>query len=148
MTKLVGVHHVGVPVQNLERSLAFYEEVFGLTPSFREHFEGPGLDTVVQVESSRIDAAYIKVGESMLELLHYAEPAGAPFQLRNCDVGAIHVGFEVDDIDAMHRKLEARGIAVNAPPGQIAEGPLAGHKSCYFRDPDGIQFELFQRPSQ
>lgn len=146
MVRLTGVHHVGIPVRDLESSLAWYKDVFGVDPAFRLHFEGPELSEIVQVEGARIDAAYLEIGETMLELLHYTDPEAAPFTLRNCDVGAMHVTFEVEDIEAAHQELVDKGLSINSPPGLIPEGPLAGHRGFYFRDPDGVQYELFQRP--
>jgi catechol 2,3-dioxygenase-like lactoylglutathione lyase family enzyme len=142
---VVGLHHIGIPVRNLERSLEWYGELFGFTPDFVEVAEGPGVSKIVQLEDVRLRFAFLRLPNIMLEFLEYDRPVGSDFDRLNCDVGAIHVCLEVDDIDRVHRLLTDRGIAFSTEPTTQA-GSIAGHVICYFRDPDGIQLELWQRP--
>ena len=152
MTALRGFHHIGVPVRSLEKSLAWYRAMFGIEPEFFAESEGPATSAAVQLEGARVRVAFLTVGGTYLELLEYDNPIGADFRvdggfrLRNCDVGAIHLAIEVDSIDAAYQKLRAGGAEFSVEPSLIEEGPLTGHKFCYFRDPDGIQFELFELP--
>jgi catechol 2,3-dioxygenase-like lactoylglutathione lyase family enzyme len=132
-------------VREIERSLAWYGELFGLEPGFVESSEGPATSQTVGLEDVRLRFAFLPLGGTILELLEYERPRGADFALRNCDVGAIHICLEVDDIDRVYELLTARDVPFSVEPtGQV--GAIAGHKCCYFRDPDGIQLELWQRP--
>ena len=141
-----GLHHIGIPVRDLDRSLNWYGELFGFEPDFIQGAEGNGLDEIVQLPDAKLRMAFIQLPNVLLEFLEYERPIGAGFDRRNCDIGAIHVCFEVDDIVEVHARLEERGIAFTTPP--IAqEGAIAGHRICYFRDPDGIQLELWQKPT-
>ncbi len=143
---LVGVHHIGVPVRSIERSLAWWAELFGVTPDFVEISEGPDTSRIVQVEDVRLRFAFLRLPNAMVELLEYERPVGADFDRRNCDVGAIHVCLEVDDIERVHRLLRERGIEFSTGPMALT-GVLDGQSCCYFRDADGIQFELWERTS-
>jgi len=143
---LRGVHHVGIPVRNLERSLAWYRDLFGIEPDFTVEAEGDDTSAAVQLEDARITAAFLTVGNTILELLEYHHPRGEDFSLRNCDVGAVHVCLEVESVDAAYERLRSSGAEFSAAPATIPEGPLAGHRFAYFRDPDGVQFELFEKP--
>ena len=68
---------------------------------------------------------------------------------QNNDVGAVHIAFEVDDIEDAYRKLRDRGVKFNSSLVWIEHGPLAGCAFCYFSDPDNVQLELFQlRPQK
>lgn len=142
---LLGVHHIGIPVRDIDRSLAWYRELFGLAPEFVDVSESQATSTIVQLDNARLRFAFLHLPNAILELLEYERPTGADFTLRNCDVGAIHVCLEVDDISRVHRLLSDRGVPFSSPPTAQA-GPIAGHRCCYFRDPDGIQLELWQRP--
>lgn len=71
-------------------------------------------------------------------------PEAEPQDRHNNDVGAVHVAFEVDDIEDAYRKLRDRGVKFNSSPVWIEHGPLAGCAFCYFSDPDNVQLELFQ----
>jgi catechol 2,3-dioxygenase-like lactoylglutathione lyase family enzyme len=144
MARMKGLHHVGIPVRDIERSLQWYREVLGLEPEFEARAEGPDVDRNVQLENARLRFAFLPLGETILELLEYESPVGEDFRLRNCDVGAVHVCFEVEDIDAVYRELTARGVEFSIEPTRQS-GPIEGQRCCYFRDPDGIQLELWQR---
>jgi catechol 2,3-dioxygenase-like lactoylglutathione lyase family enzyme len=142
-----GLHHVGVPVSNMDRSLAFYKDVLGFTEvGIVVEAAGEALEGPLQVENPSLKAVFLQSGDLTLELIEYYSPEMAPYTTRNCDVGAVHVCLLVEDIQAVHQTLLDAGVSVNAPPLKLEEGDLAGHSFCYFRDPDGIQLELFQRP--
>lgn len=144
MASMKGLHHVGIPVRDIERSLQWYRDVLGLEAEFEARAEGPDVSRNVQLENAKLRFAFIPVGNSILELLEYESPVGDDFGLRNCDVGAVHVCFEVDDIDSLYAELTARGVQFSVEP-QRQSGPIEGQRCCYFRDPDGIQLELWQR---
>jgi len=143
---LDGVHHVGITVRDLEASRAWYSDMFGLPPGPVNHGAGPELARGVQVPDARLTFSMLTVGSTRIEFLEYQEPVGEDFDRRNCDVGAAHVCFEVDDLDAAVAELSAKGAVFSSPPNTIDEGPLAGSRWAYFRDPDGIQLELWQSP--
>jgi catechol 2,3-dioxygenase-like lactoylglutathione lyase family enzyme len=141
------LHHIGIPVSDLERSIAWYVEVLGLVLNKRAPSSGEALSLAVQVPEARMNVAFLSVGDHVLiELLEYTQPRGKPFALGNNDVGAVHVCFEVDDIRAAHSELTAAGITFNHPPIELGPdaGDLEGYWFVYFRDPDGVQLELFQ----
>lgn len=145
---LLGVNHIGVTVRNLDATVAWYREMLEIEPTFGQRGNsGAQVDTVVQVEGAVIDMAFCVLGNTCLEFLEYREPAGADFALRNCDVGAIHVCFEVEDIDATYQRLLSKGVEFSAPPAVSTEGPLEGVAYAYFRDLQGVQLELFQVPA-
>jgi catechol 2,3-dioxygenase-like lactoylglutathione lyase family enzyme len=141
------LHHIGIPVSDLERSIAWYERVLGLALNKRAQSSGAGVALAVEVPEAQMNVAFLAVGDHLLlELLEYTHPRGRPYDLANCDVGAVHVCFEVDDILAAYADLTAAGIAFNHAPIELGPdaGNLEGYWFAYFRDPDGIQLELFQ----
>jgi catechol 2,3-dioxygenase-like lactoylglutathione lyase family enzyme len=141
------LHHVGVSVRSLPAALAWYEEMFGVRPDFMAGSEGPEVSRAVQVPGVVIDAAFLRIGDVWLELLEFREPAGTDFTLRNCDVGVIHIALDVPDIQQAYSSLTSKGVVFSNEPTYIPEGKLAGHWYAYFRDPDNVQFELFQPPA-
>ncbi|MFB2585745.1 VOC family protein [Herbiconiux liukaitaii] len=143
---LEGVHHVGITVRDLERSREWYTRMFDLTPGPINHGEGPELAQGVQVPAARLSFSMLEVGSTRIEFLEYQEPVGEDFDRRNCDVGAAHVCFQVDDIDAAVSDLRSKGAVFSSDPIEIGEGPLAGSRWAYFRDPDGVQLEIWQSP--
>ena len=143
---LSGVHHIGVTVSNIQRSLEFYRHAFGIEPHMRFEESGPEVDLVVGLQDAHLDVAFLNIGNTMVEFLEYRSPRGKAYDRRNCDVGATHICFEVPDIQAAYQQLSANGVEFTAPPQRNMEGPLIGWTFAYFSDPDGITVELCERP--
>ncbi|MCS5735615.1 VOC family protein [Herbiconiux daphne] len=143
---LEGVHHVGITVRDLERSRDWYTRMFDLTPDAINHGSGPELAQGVQVTDAELTFSMLRIGSTRIEFLEYQVPVGDDFDRRNCDVGATHVCFEVDDIEGAVADLTAKGAVFSSSPIEITEGHLTGSKWAYFRDPDGIQLEIWQSP--
>jgi catechol 2,3-dioxygenase-like lactoylglutathione lyase family enzyme len=138
---------VGVTVTDLRRSLSFYQEILGMEQMFVTESSGPEISELVDVSGAHIRLAALRTGNNIIvELLEYVAPEGRPYDRRNCDTGSCHLGLEVPDIEASYQGLLEKGVHFNGPPLHVKEGPLAGHSFAYFRDPDGFQMELVQRP--
>jgi glyoxylase I family protein len=144
------IHHAGIPVSELERSLAFFRDVLGLTPEFRVESEGRDLSRAVGVEGAHSLMAMIPLpGGSAIELLQYLEPVGRHYDRGNNDVGATHICLEVADIAAARSEIARHEVEFLAEPLEAGRGPLAGWQFVYFKDPvDGITFELMQAPQR
>src|SRR3989442_15440634 len=123
---LSGIQHVGVPVRSMEDSLRFYREVFGVEPEFVTEAGGPDVSRSVGLPDVRMSIAFLHVGNTHLELLEYENPKGRPNDRQNCNVGAIHICFEVADIQAAWKELKAKGVKVaTEDPIPLTEGAFA-----------------------
>lgn len=143
------VHHAGIPVSNLDRSLEFFRTAFGLVPTFIAEAEGEALAAAVGVLRAHSRCAFIEApGGTSIELREYLEPIGRTHDRHNNDVGATHVCLEVDDIDHVCGALIAQGIKCLSSPMTATTGDLAGWRFVYFNDPiDGVTYELMQAPT-
>jgi catechol 2,3-dioxygenase-like lactoylglutathione lyase family enzyme len=144
-----GLDHSGIPVSDLERSLRFYRDVFGVEPEFVTEYGDASLSELLRVPNPRTRIAFLRIGQNLgIELLEYLDTPGKPYALRDCDVGATHLCLEVDDIAEAYRELRAKGVDVYAEPFlETAPGPFNGDEWLFFKDPDGVSFELVQRGS-
>lgn len=140
------IHHVGVTVQDLETSLKWYRSVLEIEPDFVATGSGEELSRAVDCAGTELSFAFMRVGDTNLELLQYHSPEGAHPTVQNCDVGAVHIAISTDNIDTDYVRLTERGAQFSSPPIRITEGPLAGCAFVYFRDPDRVQLELFEDP--
>ena len=142
-----GVHHTGIIISDLERSIDFYRDVLGLElltePS--PVFDDPQLGKGLGVPGAALRIATFAVGDDVVELLEYAAPP-SPIDtpMPQNALGAHHVAFRVDDIAAKVAELEDRGVTFLSPVNRVDEGVLAGWRWVYFRDPDGITLELVE----
>ncbi len=146
---LRAVHHVGVTVTDLERSLDFWGRLTGASPRERRTLDGPGVGRLVGYPDARIERAWLDFpGGVALELLQYLEPVEDACPEGTAHPGNIHVCLAVADADAARSHALACGARPVGGPIDVAAGPQAGARIAYVRDPDGVTIELFQAPDQ
>lgn len=139
-----GVHHVGITVRSISRSLEWYTRMFDLAPGPVNDGSGDALSEALQVKGTTLQFSMISIGSTRIELLEYKTPPGKDFDRTNGDVGSSHICIQVDDVDQAYADLTERGAVFNAPPITLTDGDVAGSKWAYLRDPDGIQLEIWE----
>ena len=144
------MNHTGFVVSDMERSLAFYQEVLGLKEERNAVLEGEFISQMLGYPGLKIHIVYLGNGDMRhsVELLQYLDPAGNPVMSTNRnDVGATHLGVIVDDLDSVYAELSAKGVRILGPPA-VREGdppyPWA-RKACMVQDPDGNWLEFLER---
>ena len=139
---IIGMHHSGFVVEDLERAVAFYRDVVGMEVMSRYERIGPGIEHVIGYEGTHLNIAHMGAGgEQTLELIQYLspQPARRPTEERNV-LGATHLAIQVEDIEQTFEKLVAGGAKRLNPPRELAPGRTA----CYLQDPDGNWLELIE----
>lgn len=140
------VHHVGVTVADLDRSVGFWARLVGAAARDRRVLQGPQLSTMVGYEGIRIDSCWVDLpGGVALELLQYLDRDEAAHDPGTAHPGNVHVCLRVDDMDAAHAHAVACGARpVSERPIDVAAGPRTGTRLAYLRDLDGVTIELIQ----
>ena len=140
---IVATRHIGIVVQDMEKSLHFWRDVMGLTVALDFREKGAFIDTVQGL--SGVDLHMIKLRApdgSMIELLQdVAHPTPAPAANRLCDRGIRHVAFTVADIEASRKTIEEAGCEVLSQPVTAPDGKA---RLFFARDPEGNLLELVQ----
>ncbi len=116
------IDHVAIHVADLDRSIRFYERHFGFKHYF-QHAAGSGAQI-----------AYLKLGDTVLELTHHSDGAMRGF----------HFCLETDSFDHTVAKLQEDGVKlIRAPHETAAREPREnGWRRVVFGGPDGEQIEL------
>lgn len=144
---ITAVHHTGLTVSSLERSLAFYRDALGLEVVLQQEKAGGYLAEITGYPEAHVRMAHLlSPAGQRLELFEYVEPRGAATPGEPKDVGLTHVCFLVEDVHAAHARLVAAGARPFSEPIAVDTGANAGAWGVYVRDPDGIVLELFQPP--
>ena len=112
----VAHHHVHFYTSGVAETKAWYVKLFGAKPGKRAGFE-----------AADIPGANLTFTE--------AAPAPAPTRGRALD----HIGFEVRNLEAFARKLEAGGIKLDVPYRKM---PALGIALVFLTDPAGTYVEL------
>jgi catechol 2,3-dioxygenase-like lactoylglutathione lyase family enzyme len=143
-----GLHHVGVTVADLDRSLRFYRDLLGVPVRERTEESGGDLAVITGMPDAHVRIADLELGDGrVIELLEYVAPAGSPLSQRTCDPGSLHIALAVDDLDAAAARLRAADVVLRSDPVTLADaGPhWTGARVVYTVDPDGVTVELVQR---
>jgi catechol-2,3-dioxygenase len=120
----VRLNHAVLFVEDLDRSVAFYTDVFGMEVVARE---------------PRANAAFLRLprGDNHHDLgLFGVGPAGGP--KRRGAIGLYHLAWQLDTID----ELEAARAALVEAGAYTGESDHGATKSLYGADPDGNEFEV------
>ena len=115
--RTIGFTHVSVYAKNLDESIRFYREFFGM-----EEVPSPEFSTPV---------AWLRVGNLQLHLLNSEDPAPR----------RQHFGLDVDDFEAAYRKAKEMGILDEGRYPLVRELP-DGAVQMYLRDPSGNLVEV------
>lgn len=139
---IVRVNHTAISVRDMDRSLAFYQGLLGLEVVLEMDVDRhEGLDRVVGMTDAVGRVAFLKAGDTLVELWCYRSPVGRPVGRDSsaADLGVRHIAFEVDDVDSLHATLSAAGYRFNSAPVD-----LGLHKTCYLYGPDDELIELLE----
>jgi catechol 2,3-dioxygenase-like lactoylglutathione lyase family enzyme len=119
------LEHVNISVTDLERSVAFYRELFG----FRVRWQGKSTNgqAVAHVGDDRYYVAMFQ-----------ADAAGPAPQMDPGRVQINHFGFVVEDLEEMRSRLTRLGVTPHH------EADYEPGRRLYFLDPDGIEIELVE----
>ena len=123
------VIHSMIRVFDLDRSVAFYREAFGL-------------DLVERLDFDDFTLAYLRNAESDFELeLTWNHDQAEPYEHGS---GYGHLAVSVEDVDAEHARFTEAGLSPRNLVDMEHEGkPLA--RIFFVADPDGYQIEVIQR---
>jgi catechol 2,3-dioxygenase-like lactoylglutathione lyase family enzyme len=116
--RATGFNHVSINARNLEESVRFYIDVFGLEPI-------PTYDFAFPVQ-------YLRLGDLQLHLFERDTDA-PPYH---------HIAFNVDDFEGAYRRAKELGILEKESFFQDMYELPDGSVQMYIRDPSGNLVEI------
>jgi|TARA_B100000959_G_C14738989_1_gene524218 catechol 2,3-dioxygenase-like lactoylglutathione lyase family enzyme len=140
------MHHVGITVSDVDRSLLFWKDFLDVEPRFHKVLDASYLSQITGYEGISLDACWIDLpGGVILEILNYLTTDKEPNSEWTANPGNVHICFETSDAQKLFdhaKKCGARPLSDGPVP--VTEGPNRGSMGCYLRDPDGITLEILQ----
>lgn len=149
-TTLDTLHHVGIIVSNMDRSLAFYSKLLGKEPKTDTTISGPALWTQTQVPDATMRIVFFNFdnGGVGLELIEFKDKKGAQADTKQNVTGSLHFAFKVSDAQEVYKKLAGEYEFVAAPQHMDQNyDQMKGFTFGYFRGPDGELLEIIENPS-
>lgn len=144
------IYHVGLTVSDMDRSIAFYRDVLGLTFQGELLMDGPETEAMFQRKNCRARVAYLngseKIGMPPVELIQFVD---VDIKKQSADLFTTSVSelcFYTEDIEAVYQNLQSHQVDCLSSP-QVFDFTADGFgrsKAFYFRDPDGIILEMMQ----
>jgi lactoylglutathione lyase len=145
---ITAFHHFSIACSDADRSVAFYRDHFGMDVVAERLVEPGGfVEHVTGVRGARVRIVHLSGYGFNFELLEYQEPRGEQQAREPNNVGAAHLCFVVDDVEAETERLAAAGVKVRSTggrPQRVVGGPNDGGACVYLEDPDGNPVELVQ----
>ena len=120
----VAMNHIHFYPVDIPGMQAWYAKIFGGIPGQRQRQSSPGLIDCDDIPGTNLSFSPGK-------------PGLAPTKSRSLD----HIGFEVKDLEAFAKKLDAQGIKLDEAIRAI---PNSAAKVAYLTDPWGTRIELTQ----
>jgi catechol 2,3-dioxygenase-like lactoylglutathione lyase family enzyme len=147
-----GVPTVGIlnyihAVKDLETTLAFYREVFGLSGEPRP-FPNPGVPTLIDSPGASLRLATLKLPNTPfgLELTQFSGVIRRPGQTRPFDPGAAILVLRVKNLDPIVAAVKKRNDPIVTTSG--APVTLGNTRVFMVRDPDGFLCHIVELPQQ
>jgi catechol 2,3-dioxygenase-like lactoylglutathione lyase family enzyme len=137
------LNHISIIVQDLEKTRDFFVKYFGFTAGQAETLKGPWADELNRMRDVAVTHIPITLSGQMVELQKFDNPPSP----RSGDNGIPnypgyrHIGFKVDDIDALCTQLKTDGWELLSDVLTVPEMKL---KTVYFYGPEKILVHLMQ----
>ena len=135
---MLKVEHIGIAVKDLAQSMPLFEKLLN-TACYKTE----------AVASEQVTTAFFRQGETKIELLESTDPNGVIARfIEKKGEGIHHIAFEVADIEAEMKRLQAEGFTLlNETPKPGADNKLV----CFLhpKGTNGMLIELcMEKPTQ
>mgnify|MGYP001963813428 CR=1 FL=1 len=114
-------------VNDLEDTISFYQEVFGLEVTKRH--ESP--------RGSKLVFLAVPNSDEEIEITYY--PESGPVQVQE---DLMHLAFEVEDMNTFGEHIKSLGIEFSDGPTESSSGSVF----AFVDAPEGYEIEVIQRP--
>lgn len=148
---VIGILNYPHAVKDLDTTVAFYKDVFGLELSRPPAvFPNPTLPQLLNAPGITLRLAMFRMpgNKYVLELTHFSNVERKPGQARPVDPGAADLELHVRDIDAAFEKIKKSGAPIITRSGApVKLGANGATRSILIRDPDGYILEVSNSPA-
>jgi catechol 2,3-dioxygenase-like lactoylglutathione lyase family enzyme len=145
------VESVGMTVENVDRSVAFYCNVLGFRFVTETYRAGVDFERLTGLPQALAREAILRLGDEWLVLTEFISPRGHsfPHDSQSNDHWFQHIAIVVRDMDEAYEVLCRHGVErASVAPQRLPDwnSAAAGIRAFYFRDPDGHYLEVLEFP--
>ncbi len=131
------IEHIGIAVKSIDAALPYYENVLGLK-----------CYAVEEVKEQKVKTAFLKVGETKIELLEATDPEStiAKF-IEKRGEGVHHIAYAVEGLEGKLQLAAERGVQlIDQKPRKGAEGLNIAF--LHPKSTGGVLTELCENPNK
>jgi catechol 2,3-dioxygenase-like lactoylglutathione lyase family enzyme len=149
---VASVVKVGMTVSELDKSVAFFQDVLSFKKVSEREVVGKALEEETGVFGLRCRIAELRIGDETLELTEYVASSGRPYPeaSRSNDRWFQHIAIITSDMDAAYATLRQHKVKFASTGPQTLPNwnkNAAGISAFYFHDPDGHVLEVLHFPA-
>lgn len=154
--RAAGLSRLTLVVNDIDKSLDFYQRIGLVKSSERTAFEADGVyggaELPLTADSTHSRVVVLNGNDQSLALVWYDRPAlpSARGNLLGIGTGDVIIGIVVPDLEGAYSRLNQIGTRFPLPPGRFtaADGTSASGRHLYAYDPDGRMVEVIQLDSR
>ncbi|RQG91550.1 VOC family protein [Natrarchaeobius halalkaliphilus] len=135
----LSAHHVGIAVDDLEATLAFYRDALGLSIIDRFSVSGEAFSDGIGVEDASGSFVHLEADGIRVELVEFDPKARDSPATGLNQPGTTHVAFAVDDLEVIANELPDDVPTISEP-----RTTASGTSILFVRDPEGNLIELLE----
>jgi catechol 2,3-dioxygenase-like lactoylglutathione lyase family enzyme len=141
-------NNTSLTVSDMDRSIAWYRDNLGFEVLSDRIRDPEYCEALTGVDGAQIRMVHLDGSGGRIELMQYIKGAGGEIDKATNHVGAMQVGFMVDDAHKFYDELVAKGIRMRSKHlVEITEGPNKGGAIFFAEDPDGIVVKFLHLPA-
>jgi len=136
------IRHIGIVVNDLEKSLKFYTKKLGFIVSKRMDESGPFIDEILGLKNLLVTTVKMTLQNGqMIELLYFTTYKKDKVVRGINDIGPTHIALTVSELDKIYIDLLSDGIEFISSPKASKDGCV---KVAFCRAPEGTFIELVE----
>jgi catechol 2,3-dioxygenase-like lactoylglutathione lyase family enzyme len=139
-----GIRHVGIVVQDIQKSINFWRDHFDFSIFLDQIEEGPFIEHLLNIPKVKIRTVKMNSQDnSLIELLYFFEKQGvALWQGNLTSTGLTHLALNVNNLNEKIKKLQSHGFKIINTPRKSENGSVL---VAFVEGPEGLLIELVEQ---
>ena len=139
-----GIRHVGIVVQDIQKSINFWRDHFDFSIYLDQIEEGPFIEHLLNIPKVKIRTVKMNGQDnSLIELLYFFEKQDiAQWQGNLTSTGLTHLALNINNLNEKIKKLQAHGFKLINQPRKSENGSVL---VAFVEGPEGLLIELVEQ---
>jgi catechol 2,3-dioxygenase-like lactoylglutathione lyase family enzyme len=139
-----GIRHVGIVVQDIQKSIYFWRDHFDFSIYLDQIEEGEFIEHLLNIPNVKVRTVKMKGQDnSLIELLYFFEKQDIDQWRGNLtSTGLTHLALNVNNLNEKIKKLQSHGFELINQPRKSENGSVM---VAFIEGPEGLLIELVEQ---